>query len=313
MTTNLLVTGGTGFVGRHAIARWLRAHPAARVTVLTRDRRRAGALATLPGVSVVEGDVHDPATLARVLPGHDALLHLVAVLHGTPQRFEAVHVELPRRLATACAAAGVTRVVHVSALGVDEAGPSDYQRSKARGEAAWREAGIAATLLRPSVIFGADDRFLNLFAALQALMPVMALAGADARLQPVWVGDVAEAVVRALERPALAGRVIECAGPQVWTLGQLVRFAGEASGHRRPVLPLPEAAGRLQAALLGLLPGEPLMSADNLRSLRVPNVATGAHPGLAELGIAPVPVQAAAAWLAGPRATRLDRFRGGRR
>jgi NADH dehydrogenase len=313
MTTNLLVTGGTGFVGRHAIAHWLRERPAARVTVLTRSRRHATALAPLPGVTVVEGDVHDPATLARVLPGHDALLHLVAVLHGTPQRFETVHVELPRRLAAACAAAGLTRIVHVSALGVSEDGPSDYQRSKARGEAVWREAGLTPTVLRPSVIFGADDRFLNLFAALQGVMPVMALAGAGATLQPVWVGDVAQAVVHALERRDLAGRVIECAGPQVWTLGDLVRFAGQASGHARPVLPLPEAAGRLQAALLGLLPGEPLMSADNLRSLRVPNVATGDHPGLTDLGITPLPVQAAAAWLAGPRATRLDRFRGLRR
>jgi NADH dehydrogenase len=163
------------------------------------------------------------------------------------------------------------------------------------------------------VIFGADDRFLNLFAALLGLMPVMALAGAGARLQPVWVGDVAEAIVRALQRPDLAGQVIECAGPQVWTLADLVRFAGQASGHARPVLPLPEAAGRLQAALLGLLPGEPLMSADNLRSLRVPNVASGDHPGLTELGITPTPVQAAAAWLSGPQATRLDRFRGLRR
>jgi NADH dehydrogenase len=213
-----------------------------------------------------------------------------------------VHVELPRRLAVACRTAGVRHLLQVSALGVPDPGqpaPSNYLRSKAAGEQALRDglqgSATALSLLRPSVIFGAEDRFLNLFARLQAVLPVMALAGAGARFQPVWVEDVAEAMVRCLRGetgalpPPVPGATwrLECAGPQVWTLGELVRAAGRWSGHARPVLPLPEWAGLLQASLLGWLPGEPLMSPDNLRSMRVPNVATPGRPGLAELGIAP--------------------------
>jgi NADH dehydrogenase len=224
------------------------------------------------------------------------VVNLVAVLHGDAARFEQVHVRLPQHIANACAAAGVRRLVHVSALGVTDgpggvdvgAAPSLYLRSKSQGEQVLRAApGLALTLLRPSVIFGEEDRFINLFAALQAYTPVMPLAGADARFQPVWVEDVARAIVACLKDDRSIGRTCECAGPQVLTLRELVRLAGRWSGHPRPVLPLPEWAGRLQAAALGLLPGEPLMSADNLASMRLPNVASGRLPGLAELGIQP--------------------------
>jgi NADH dehydrogenase len=137
------------------------------------------------------------------------------------------------------------------------------------------------------VIFGAEDRFLNLIAKLQAVAPVMPLAGAKTRFQPVWVEDVAEAIVRCLDAPTTVGQTIECAGPDVYTLAELVRLAGRWSGHQRPVLPLPMVAGRLQALVMELLPGEPLMSRDNLESMKVPNVASGSLPGLASLGIAP--------------------------
>ena len=223
---------------------------------------------------------------------------------------------LPQRIAGACAAAGVSRLVHVSALGVADAAtaPSLYLRSKAQGEQLLRGApGLALTLLRPSVIFGAEDRFINLFAALQAFAPVMPLAGAAARFQPVWVDDVAHAIVACLKDPRHIGKTFECAGPQVLTLRELVQRAGRWSGHARPVLPLPEWAGRVQAALLGLLPGEPLMSADNLASMRVPNVASGRLPGLAELGIEPTSLTTVMApWLAGgsPRANQLRTLAG---
>ncbi len=293
----ILVLGGTGFVGRAFAAAW-RNVDAVGTTLVVPSRRpaRAKALALLPGVELVAGDVHDPATLRRLLAGCDAVVNLVAVLHGDAQRFEQVHVELPRRLLAACAEAGVRRVVHISALGIaDDAAvlaPSLYLASKTRGERLLREAeaagAIALTVLRPSVIFGRDDRFINLFAALQALMPVMALAGSAARFQPVWVDDVARALVTCLREPARsAGQVYELAGPEVLTLAQLVRRAARWSGRRRPIVALPDWAGRLQAAALGLLPGEPLMSADNLASMRLPNIATGRHPGLAALGLQP--------------------------
>ncbi|MBC7726570.1 MAG: NAD-dependent epimerase/dehydratase family protein, partial [Microbacteriaceae bacterium] len=227
-----------------------------------------------------------------LLAGADALVHLVAILHGSAADFDRVHVQLPRTLAAACSAAGVRRVVHVSARGVAPNAPSNYLRSKAAGEAVWqdwaRATGGQLTILRPSVIFGADDRFTNLFVKLQRLFPVLPLAGAGARFQPVWVGDVAQAVARCLQPGVPVIPIIECAGPEVMTLQQIVQRVGTMAGCRRSVLALPEAAGLLQAAVMALLPGEPLMSRDNVLSMRVPNVASGTLPGLASLGITPV-------------------------
>ena len=307
--SRLLVLGGTGFVGRSLCERWLRrAGGTGRVRVPTRRLAHARDLQPLPTAEIVEADVHDRAALERLLAGCDAVVNLVAILHGKPADFERVHVELPHSLAAACHAAGVARVVHVSALGVPDgdaaSAPSAYLRSKARGEAVLREAGLALTILRPSVIFGADDRFLNLFAGLQALAPLVPLAGAHARFQPVWVEDVAGAIVAALERRDTVGRIFECAGPREYTLAELVRLAGRWAGHERAVLPLPDALGRVQAALMALAPGEPLMSADNLESMKVPNVASGRHEGLEALGIAPAALEAVAPGYLGPHPGR---------
>jgi len=259
--------------------------------VPTRRRVTGRELQVLPTVDVLAANVHDLQAITPLLTGADALVHLVAILHGSADDFDRVHVQLPRTLAAACTAAGVKRVVHVSALGVGANAPSAYLRSKAAGEAVWqawaRDTGGQLTILRPSVIFGAEDRFTNLFAQLQRLFPVLPLAGTAARFQPVWVGDVAQAVVNSLHAGSAAGPVIECAGPEVMTLQQIVQRVGDMAGRRRPVLPLPEAAGLLQAAVMGLLPGEPLMSRDNVLSMRVPNVASGTLPGLAALGITP--------------------------
>lgn len=323
--TTVLVLGGSGFVGRAFAAAWLAAEAAdgragARPNTLripSRRTDRAKALAMLPGVELVPADVHDPTTLRALMAGCDAVVNLVAVLHGDAARFERVHVALPRRIAEACVAAGVPQLIHVSALGVpvDPAqAPSLYLRSKAQGEQALRAVvqaaggALALQVLRPSVIFGAEDRFINLFAAMQAVAPLVPLAGAAARFQPVWVGDVAQALLGCVRRP-VPGRTLECAGPQVFTLAELVRLAGALSGHPRPVLPLPEWAGRLQAALLGLLPGEPLMSADNLASMRVANVASPGAPGLVSIGIRPAALADVMAARLAPGATWFDRLR----
>ncbi len=289
----IAVLGGTGFVGRSVCERLVRAGDGGgkvQIVVPTRRAAHANGVRFLPGVEVREADVHDDTALLRVLSGCDAVVNLVAILHGSEREFTQVHVALPQRLARTCASVGVRRMLHVSALGLGPPGsaePSRYLRSKAAGEAALHAAaGLELTLLRPSVIFGAEDRFLNLFAQLQAVFPVLPLAGADARFQPVWVEDVAEAIVRCLQRPATIGQTIECAGPEVWTLADLVRAAGRWSGHPRPVLPLPRALGRLQALAMECLPGAPLMSRDNLDSMSAPNVAGGVLPGLDWLGIA---------------------------
>jgi len=306
---NILLLGGTGFVGRHVCEQLHRM--GWRITVPTRRARNAAAVQHLPRVTVLQADVHDEAQLARLLPGHDAVVNLVAILHGSEAAFDHVHVQLPAKLARACAATGVRRVVHVSALGVGLDAPSRYQRSKARGEAVLREADLALTVLRPSVIFGTGDRFLNLFASLQALFPLLPLAGSDARFQPVWVEDVASAVRLCLadsDLPAplrtTVGQTFECAGPNVLTLGELVRLAGRLGSTERPIWPLPMALGRLQARLMELAPGEPLMSRDNLDAMRTPNIASGQHPGLSALGIQPARVEAIAPSYLGHRGAR---------
>ena len=314
---NILVLGGSGFVGRSVCDKLVERSNGAggRITVPSRKPARAKHLQMLPTVQIVAADVHDPAQLRALVEGADAVVNLVAILHGSEAAFERAHVALPRTLAAACAAAGVRRVVHVSALGVSEPGaaaaPSLYLRSKTAGEAVLRASGLDLTVLRPSVIFGEHDRFLNLFATLQAVFPIMPLAGAQARFQPVWVQDVAQAIVACLDRPESIGQTYECAGPQVLTLQQIVEAAGRWSGHERRVIGLPEGLARLQAGMMELLPGEPLMSRDNVASMRVPNVATGRWPGLAALGIAPASMEAVVpGYLSAHQGlARLDRWR----
>ncbi len=306
-----LVLGGTGFVGRALCERLFERDPSGAITVPTRRAQHANAVRPLPTVVTVTANLHDDRELARLVAGCDAVINLVAILHGSAAEFDRVHVALPRRLAQACAGAGVRRLVHVSALGVGPGAPSNYLRSKTEGEAVLQAAGLDLTLLRPSVIFGAEDRFLNLFARLQALVPVLPLAGGDTRFQPVWVDDVARGIVAALDRPESVGRTYECVGPTVYTLSELVHLAGHWSGHERPQIPLPLALGRAQALLMELAPGEPMMSRDNLDSMRVPNVATGTEPGLEALGIVPTALEAVAPGYLGAQfaCARLGRWR----
>jgi uncharacterized protein YbjT (DUF2867 family) len=295
----ILVLGGTGFVGRHLCKELVRLQ--SRVTVPTRNVSKAQAVESLPLLELVQADVHDQATLARLVPGHDAVVNLVAILHGNSFEFERTHVELVKKIARACEASGVPRLVHVSALGAAKDGPSMYQRSKAAGEAVLQASQLDWTVLRPSVIFGEGDQFLNLFARLQKIFPVMPLAGADALFQPVWVGDVVAAIVQCLEREDTGKGIYEVCGPDRFTLRELVKMAGRLSGHARPVIGLPPAVARLQATLMELAPGPTLMSRDNLDSMKVSNVASGNVPGLDALGISPSALGAIAPTYLGTR------------
>ncbi len=309
----VLVLGGSGFVGRQVCEQLARL--GWHITVPTRRAVNAASVQSLPGLTVIEANVHKEADLARLMPGHDAVVNLVAVLHGNEERFEHVHVDLPGKIANAMKKSGVQRLVHISALGADPQGPSMYQRSKARGETVLQNSGLQLTVLRPSVIFGAEDKFLNLFADLQTIAPFMPLAGSNTRFQPVWVGDVARAVVTCLQNPGTIGQTYELCGPDVLTLGELVQRAGQWAGvnhgQGRPVIGLPMWMGWLQAAAMEMAPGEPLMSRDNLASMKVDNVATGQWPGLADLGIrAASAIGVAPTYLAhrGPR-SRLNGWR----
>ncbi len=287
----ILVLGGSGFIGRHICEKAGQLN--ARVTVPTRRMVNARSILPLPWVDVIEANIHDEADLARLVRGHDAVVNLVAILHGDAKAFDRAHVTLVQKLARACQGAGVTRLVHVSALGAAADAPSLYQRSKAQGEAVLTASRLALTILRPSVVFGAHDRFLNMFARLQSVLPFLPLAGAETRFQPVWVQDVAQAIVNCL-RPAnplkpvtTSGPLFEACGPEVFTLRELVQLAGRLSGNPRPILALPEALATMQATVMEWLPGEPMMSRDNVASMRVDNVACGALPGLLDLGVTP--------------------------
>lgn len=302
----ILILGGTGFVGRHLCEK-LAGLPY-RSTVVTRRRDKARHLQMLPMVDIAELAKLDSQSLAPLLAEHDAVVNLVAILHGSESAFEKAHVQLPLELVRACEAVGQRRIVHVSALGAAVDAPSMYQRSKARGEAVLLGAGLDVSILRPSVIFGSEDKFLNTFAALQQIFPVIPLAGSTARFQPVWVEDVATALVKCLEDKSTAGQVYEACGPDVLTLKQLVQLAGRFSGvnrgHGRPVIGLPDALARIQATLMELAPGEPLMSRDNLDSMKADNIASGKLPGLEALGIKPSALAAVAPFYLGAQGLR---------
>lgn len=275
---NLLFIGGTGFLGS-AIARELARRPASAdscFTLPTRREAHARHLTVLPTARVVEADVHDPATLARLMQGQDAVISLVGILKGGEgepygEAFARAHVELPRKLAAAAKAAGVSRVLHVSALQAAADAPSGYLRSKAAGEAALREAGLDLTIFRPSVIFGRGDSFLTLFARMARIAPFFPLAGADARFQPVWVEDVAATVAGSLARADSVGKAYDLCGPTQYSLRELVSYAAAVAGHPRMVIGLPEAIAWLQAWAMEFIPNGPL-ARDNIRSMRVPSV-----------------------------------------
>lgn len=274
-------------MGRHLCEKL--AELSCRATVVTRRRANASHLQMLPLVDVAEINTEGGTSLIPLLAEHDAVVNLVAILHGTEAAFEQAHVQRPLELVKACDAAGQRRIVHISSLGASVNAPSMYQRSKARGEAVLLGSGLDVSVLRPSVIFGAEDKFLNTFASLQKLFPVIPLAGSTARFQPVWVEDVATAIVRCLQDKTTIGQTFEACGPDVFTLKELVQLAGRYSGANngegRPVIALPDALARIQARLMELAPGEPLMSRDNLDAMKTDNVASGKLPGLAALGI----------------------------
>jgi NADH dehydrogenase len=310
---SVVLFGGTGFIGSHLAAR-LAEHD---MTIVVPTRHEAHAMHLMPlGVDIVEADVHDDATVRRLVAGRDAVINLVGILHshhGTPYgpEFRRAHVELPRRIVAACAAAGVPRYLHMSALGADRQGASMYQRSKADGElAAASQPAVAATIFRPSVVFGPDDNFLNLFARLQRHLPLVPLASAGARFQPVYVGDVAEAYVRALLEPHTRNQIYELGGPGIYTMAELVRLAGRYSGHPRPVFALPDVLARLQAGLFELLPGTPLLTRDNLDSMKTDNVVHASNGVLTAeaLGIKLTPLESVAPQYLAPDG-QLDELR----
>ncbi|MBM4180615.1 MAG: complex I NDUFA9 subunit family protein [Betaproteobacteria bacterium] len=302
----LCVLGGGGFIGHHLVS--LLAARGYRVRVPARRREDAKALLVLPGVEVIETDIHDETCLRELLGGVDAAVNLVGILHETARgdadtpkarrgSFRQAHVELPRKVVAACRECGVPRLLHMSALGADPTSASAYQRSKAEGEAVVlgaAQAGLAVTVFRPSVVFGPGDSFLALFADLLKLAPVVPLAGAHARFQPVYVGDVARAFADALERPETFGQAYNLCGPRVYSLAELVRLTAQTLGMTRLVLPLGDGASYLFARVMELKPGAKIMTRDNYHAMRTDNVCPQGFPAL--FG-APTPLESVIGYL----------------
>lgn len=304
--TTVCVLGGSGFVGRHLCHRL--AALGYRVRVPTRARERAKELLMLPTVDVVEANIHDSRALARLTHDAQAVINLVGVLHDgrASQSFAEAHVELARQAIAACRENGIRRYLHMSALNAGRDAPSAYLRSKGEAEAMVRAANLDLTIFRPSVIFGPGDHFLNLFAELQRLLPLLVLGSPEARFQPVYVEDVAEAFAASLEDVKSYGQSYELCGPKVYTLRELVGYAGRAAGHPRCVIGLGDRLSYWQAYAIEWLPVK-LLTRDNYHSMKLASVCRCEFP----FDIQPQALEAIApVWLARrtPRA-RYFRYR----
>ncbi len=285
----ICVLGGTGFVGRHLVARL--ANRGYQVKVLTRHPQRHRDIAVLPGADLAEADIHDPTVLLENFSGCHAVINLVGILHEyANQSFRAVHAELPAKIIAACQAVGVKRLLHMSALHADAAkGPSQYLLTKGEGEqVVMRAQDLAVTGFKPSIIFAPDDNFYNQFANMLKAFPVVPLACPNARFAPVYVGDVAQAFEVALENEATIGQSYELCGPRVYTFKEVVEDIARMLGLKRLVVGLPDSLARMQAKILGLLPVK-IFTTDNYLSLQVDSVC-GCN-GLEALGITPHSVE----------------------
>ena len=285
----ITVLGGAGFVGSSLVAKLDQA--GYQVKVLTRRREASKHLILLPNVQVIECNVLDNQALKQALTGSDAVINLIGILHQSGNNtFETMHHQLPRRVAQMCEELAIARLLHISALQANQHAPSQYLRSKAAGESAINEFSkkLAITIFRPSVIFGRDDSFLNLFANLIKFLPVIALAKPDAKFQPIWVEDVAQCFVNALENTACYGKSYDLGGPTVYTLRELIQQVMAILGKQRPIIGLNDTLSMAQAFMMELMPIK-LMSRDNVRSMQVDNVCSA--PIAAELDVLPTAIE----------------------
>lgn len=289
--SKILVTGASGFIGGHLIARLLELGRPVRALVRPRSVHRY--LADR-GVEVVEGSVTEPASLPAAVDGVDAVVHLVGLIVEPPGvTFEAVVAEGTRSLVEAAERAGVRRFVYLSAVGAGPQAASRYHRTKWIAEEAVRAAALEAVILRPSVVYGPGDEFVNLFAR----SPVPLIDGGQTRLQPIYVGDLVTAIVEALDRPEVAGKTFELGGPQAYTLREMVRLIRTATGRWLPHPPLPMAIARLQAAVFDRLKGPlfacgivPPLTRDNLLMLAQDNVCDP-RPAVEAFGLTLTPFE----------------------
>jgi len=287
------VVGGSGFIGRYIVKRL--AERGAVVTVVSRhatEARFLNPMGDVGQIALIDAGLGEEAALAAVLTAASAVVSSVGILYERGrQRFPLLHVEGPARLARLAAAAGAKHFVHVSALSADAHAASAYARSKAEGEAAVKTAFSSATILRPSLVFGPEDDFFNRFAGMARLAPGLPLVGGGTtRFQPVYVGDVADAAMAALERPDAAGKTYELGGPAVLSFRALMELMLAEIGRRRLLVPLPYGLASVGAFFMEFLP-KPILTRDQVKLLRTDTVVTPGAPGLADLGIAPTALE----------------------
>ena len=294
MNSNLVtVFGGSGFLGRHTVRALARA--GWRIKIATRHPGKGfflRPLGTVGQIDFVKCDVTDAESVAAAVMGSSAVINLTGILFEKGQSFEDVQAEGASNIATAAAAAGVTRLVHVSAIGADAESDSGYAETKAEGEQFVREAFPGAVILRPSIIFGPEDGFFNKFAAMARFLPALPLVGGGhTRFQPVFVGDVAQAIVSVLTRDDSAGRTYELGGPATYSFKELLQLILFQTGRKRLLVPLPFGIAMIKAAFLQLLPN-PILTMDQVTLLKKDNVVSPTAAGLADLGITPTSVEA---------------------
>ncbi len=276
----VLLLGGSGFVGTYIANRL--SQRGIEVTIPTRRRERTKALIIQPNIEMPEVNIHEEGVLEGLMRDQDVVINLVGVLHSRDVKlpysadFANAHVELPKKIIAACKAAGVRRLLHMSALGADPKGPSEYLCSKGDGEAVVMAAqgDLDVTVFRPSVIFGLGDSFLNTFASVLRKFPFFPLGFGHARFQPVWVADVADAFVAAMGDESTYGQAYDLVGPRIYTLRELVDYTAALVGSKARIIALSEGWAYLQAGLMWLSP-KPLMSPDNLRSMERDSVCDG--------------------------------------
>jgi len=288
----ICIFGGGGFVGRYVAQALL--ERGARLRIAERNIKNAmhiKPLGNLGQTQFVSADVTRKDSVTRAVRGCDAVVNLVGVLKGD---FERVHVEGARNVAEAAAAAGCRSLLHLSAIGADSDSPSRYGRSKGDGEKAVLQAFPDAIILRPSIIFGREDQFINRFAGMIAMLPVVPIIGGDARFQPIFVGDVADVAARALSEPELyAGQTFELGGPEILSMGDINRRIARMTGRDRTFVDVPDVAASLMARVLGPLPGAPI-TADQYRMLQKDNVVATGAKGIDAFGVYPTPLAAVA-------------------
>ncbi len=287
----ITVFGGTGFIGRHLVALLLQSGATVRVAVRHPDRAQMAA-EPAKAPEIIQADILDDITVGAAVAGTDAVVNLVGILtETTTQTYRAIHVEGARRVALAAQRHGVTRLIHISALGSSLTSPAISDRMKAEGEEAIRAAFPQATIVRPSLVFGEDDHFFTRFAAMIRSSPVLPLIGGGmTRFQPIFVHDVTAGLLELLKRPDTAGKTYEFGGPQVYSFKALLELLLTALNRQRVLIPIPFALAEMQAGLLELLPNPPL-TRDQVRLLKTDKVVSGAEPTLGDLGVQPRPLE----------------------